>query len=450
MMRRVIVVMLGSLFVLGILALPASAAPSGVSSNGFETDTAGWSVFNGSSITQRDSSYSNPGNYAVGIPAAAGSHYAGLGRGDCFTQTGGSGDAVECYGPYTDWGNLNSYTWHGPYTTQVDIYLDTAYANANPDTYSGKLAELTAPGGSTDPNVRGTRFDYTSAINSSTPDGNGDAQHLRDFGFNVSTGYEGDGCDGFKVTGQTVVNRINANPNIDNYNPQCVDKSGWYTFKHSFSEKNGHLDVLMEIIPVGTSTAVASWDITADPIADVGCNRYGYFSDQEIFGLPIDNAKIVGGCGAPATPVGKIAPTQTTCQQYRDGAAPDLGSLTYSVKGKAINAVSPGVFFYYGKVSGHQGDQVAITQSNDAGPSFAIPILQKQVVLYNASTCAVLKWKVDYPATGMATGTLPSTGDFIVGVKYNPSVLKGVTAPQSTVVYTFGGTGQATVSLLKK
>ena len=42
-----------------------------------------------------------------------------------------------------------------------------------------------------------------------------------------------------------------------------------------------------------------------DPISIVGCNRYGWFSDGEIFGLPIDNASMEGGCG-------KSSPTITT------------------------------------------------------------------------------------------------------------------------------------------
>ncbi len=358
----------------------------------------------------------------------------------------------ELYGPYTDWGNSNNYTWNGPYTTQVDIYLDTAYANANPDTYGGNIAGLsldaTPPGVPSDATVKGTRFDFTSAINSSTPDSNGDAQHLRDFGFNVSTGYADDGCDGFMITGQTVVNRINANPNIGGHDPQCIDQSGWYTFKHSFSSKNGYLDVLMQIFPKGSSTAAAEWDITGiDEDGTYGCNRYGWFSDQEIYGLPIDNAKIEGGC-APPPSVGLIAPTQTTCQQYRDGTAPTLEHLQYTTKGTKINAVSPGVFFYYTKITdGLQNDLVDITQTDDAAPVLPIPINNGQVVLYDFDSCKVLKWKhLDVRPDGTATGTLPTDGDFIIGTKYNPSALKGKLAPDpTTVTYSFGAMLDGTV-----
>jgi hypothetical protein len=449
MMRRLLAVV-GTVLALGMLALPASAAPSGVTSNDFETNTAGW-FDNGGTITQRPSLYANPGGYASGIDAAGGSYFAGLNRGPCVVQVGGGGNTVYCSGPYTDWGNLNNYTWNGPYTTQVDIYLDTAYAQANPDTYGGNWADLTGAGGYQDSTVKGTRFDYTSAINSSIPDVNGDAQHLRDFGFNVSTGYAGDGCDGFMITGQTVVNRINANPNIGQHDPQCIAQSGWYTFKHSFSEDNGYLKVVMEIIPVGETTAVASWTITGiDPISTVGCNRYGWFSDQEMYGLPIDNASMTG-CGQPAITDGQIAPTKTTCEQYRDGTAPVLGEVLYTTKGDSLNALSPGVFFYYAKVSGTAGQTVDITQTNDGNGSPPIPIQNGQVVLYDASTCTVLKWEVTEGSTGEATGILPSSGDFIVGVKYSPSDLKGEPAlDPETVTYSFGTTNPATVDLAKK
>ena len=437
------------------------AGPAGAYSNNFDSDTAGWFDFGGT-ITQQPSGYPNPA-YADGITSASDGFHARLGRGPCVTQTGGSGDAVNCYGPYTYWGDGNSYTWNGPYTTQVDIYLDTVYANANPDTYSGNLADLTAPDGYTDPTVEGTRFDYTSAINSSTPDGNGDAQHLRDFGFNVSTGYADDGCDGFMITGQTVVNRINANPNIGGHDPQCIDETGWYTFKHSFSEENGFLKVVMDIIPVDPSSeeSTKTWTITGiDPIATVGCERYGWFSNQEIYGLPIDNASMTGGC-AETPHVGVIAPTGTTCQQYRDNETtptPVLEQLLYTTKGSKINAVSPGVFFYYTKVSGDTGDLVSITEENDANTAPDIPINQGQVVLYDASTCKVVKWTVTLgPEVGEATGTLPKDGDFIIGVKYSPSSLKGKDVPDpTTVTYSFGAKlsdvaiDEATIDLVPK
>jgi hypothetical protein len=330
----------------------------------------------------------------------------------------------------------------------VDIYLDTQYAIDHPDdyggsTYSGNLADLTPPGDSTNPANVGTRFDFTSAINKAGDAGpNG---HLRDFGFNVSTGTLDDGCQGFMINGTTNVTRTGANPNVA-ATRQCIDQPGWYTFKHTFSSKNGYLDVLMQVIPHGTNTAHASWEITGqDADGTYGCNRYGWFADQEIYGLPIDNAKIEGGCVAPVISGGQILPTGTTCQAYHAGAT-SLDKVQYTLtKSGTINSVSPGVFFYYGTITGTAGQTFTITQSNNAGAPF-IPVQHGQVILYDTN-CNVLKWKADSDANGVVTGTLPSTGTFIISVKYSPADLKGRTLPQPTVTYTIDG---ASIVLQKK
>ena len=83
---------------------------------------------------------------------------------------------------------------------------------------------------------------------------------------------------------------------------------------------------------------------------------------------------------------------------------------------------------------------VDITEDNDAITASEIPINQGQVVLYDASTCKVVKWTVTPgDEVGEATGKLPKKGDFIIGVKYNPSSLKGKDVPNPTTVeYTFG------------
>jgi hypothetical protein len=431
----------------------AAASMSGVTSNGFETNTAGWFNNDGTITRQQGapSSYVNPGGYAVGIPAAAGSYYAALDRGPCSTQVGGGGDTVYCSGPFTDWGDSTRANWNGPYQTQVDIYLDTAYANANPDTYGGNLTGLssTSPytGDGTNPANIGTRFDFTSAINNNT------GGFLRDFGFNVSTGYAGDSCNGFVVDAGTNVNRTGANPNVSS-TAQCISTTGWYTFKNSFSSKNGYLDVLMTITPVGSTTPVASWDITkgspnyanGDADGTYGCARYGWFSDQEIYGLPIDNASISGGCVAPTITGGQILETGTTCQAYTGHTATTLGQVLYTLKGGKINSVSPGVFFYYGTISGTAGQTFTIGQTSSPTGAPVIPVQHGQVILYDTS-CNKLKWTDSSDTNGVVTGTLPSTGTFIISVKYNPAALSGDASP-GTVTYTIDG--GATVTLAPK
>ncbi len=264
-------------------------------SNGFEVTLDDWTNLGGK-ITRRPSGFTNqpdPGGYAKGVASAAGGFHARLDRTNesCFTDSGGGGPTVLCQGPFSKWGAYNS-TWPaGGYTTQLDIYLDAAYATANPDSYSGNMDCLLPPGDATAPTCKGTRFDYSSAINNSS------GAHLRDFGFNVSTGLAGDDCSGFTVLGTTNVDRTGANPNLPGH--QCIETSGWYTFKHTFSADAGFLKVLMQIVPANGGAATASFTITGiDAIGTVGCNRYGWFTNQEIWGLPIDNASMTG-CGTP-------------------------------------------------------------------------------------------------------------------------------------------------------
>lgn len=276
---------------------PTSAAVP-TYSNGFEENTHDWTRDFGGTITRKASGVTNPptpGGYANAVPSAAGGYHARLDRAilpaPCRQEPGGGGPTVQCQGPLTKWGGYNS-TWPvGGYTTQLDIYLDTAYATANPDSYGGNMTCLLPPADARDPNCKGTRFDYSSAINNTS------GAHLRDLGFNVSTGLPEDDCTGFTVLGTTNVDRIGANPNLSGH--QCIETSGWYTFKHTFSEEAGFLKVLMEIIPASGGAATASFTITGiDAIGTVGCNRYGWLTNQEIWGLPIDNASMTG-CGTP-------------------------------------------------------------------------------------------------------------------------------------------------------
>jgi hypothetical protein len=441
------------------------AGPAGAYSNNFDSDTAGWFDNGPNTITQVASGYDNPA-YADDINSASDGGHARLNRADCVEDGdppgAGIGPSVNCSGPFTYWGNGGQgNVWKGPYQTQVDIYLDATYADVNEDSDVGNACLLTDP---IPVDCKGTRFDYVSAINSSAPLVSGQATHLRDFGFIAGTGQPGNTCTGWVINAQTNSTRDSAFPDDTSKNPVCITESGWYTFKHSFYENAANnLEVKMEIIDVDTAEVVkdATWIIESgdnvkdengqavfvpNHISTVGCNRYGWFSDQEISGLPIDNASMTGGCAEPPH-IGVIAPTATTCQQYRDNETtpmPVLDKLQYTTKGTGtntkINAVSPGVFFYYTKVSGDAGQKVDITETNDGTSAPVIPINQGQVVLYDASTCKVVKgWTPTASSDGTAFGNLPKDGAFIIGVKYNPSALKGKNVPSpTTVTYTFG------------
>jgi hypothetical protein len=289
----------GSLIVLMlVLTIPATNACAAFSQN-FEVDTSGWFTFAGSgTVNQEADGYVSPVPYASGITSASPTHHARLRRGDCgIDPTGGGGPTVECQGPFTRWGGYNS-VWMGGYTTQVDVYLEVAYAKANPDSYPGNLACLTA--NSSDTSCKGTRFDFSSAINDSG------GNFLQDYVFNVGTGdpAQPNPCasGGFVVAASTNAFRSGASPYDLGHDPFCVANSGWYTFKHTFTDVGGFLQVLMEIFPAGSSVPLHQWTITpGHAISELGCNRYGWFAEQEIWDLPIDNSRMVG-CGAPLPP----------------------------------------------------------------------------------------------------------------------------------------------------
>jgi hypothetical protein len=255
------------------LVVPASAvaaAPPGPYFNGFETNTAGWFNYSGATITREPSGYIGSG-YASGIASASGSYHARLGIDPSPDScTFGGGTAPIYYGPYTNWGGYSSIFPTGGYTTRVDIYLDTAWASMHFD----------------------RRFDWSSAINDTS--GNG----RRDFVFNVGTE-----PTGFVVSGGNNATRCGANPADLGHAPVHVAQSGWYTFEHTFTGfTGGPLVVNMRLIDKATNTTVGTWVRTdsSDIIGTtVGGNRYGWFVQNEINDLAIDNSERTGILSTP-------------------------------------------------------------------------------------------------------------------------------------------------------
>ncbi len=145
---------------------------------------------------------------------------------------------------------------------------------------------------------------------------------------------------------------------------------------------------------------------------------------------------------------GQILPTQTTCQQYRSGAA-SLTEAAYNPQKEKIGSVAPGVMFFYDTFSVGAGSApVTISVTQSRAPSIAgwttIPVQDTgQIVLYDRATC--LKSRAAGPttyqaSTGTATVRVLVPGSFILGIKYNLSSLAGIPVGKSppTVVYTFG------------
>jgi hypothetical protein len=142
----------------------------------------------------------------------------------------------------------------------------------------------------------------------------------------------------------------------------------------------------------------------------------------------------VGECASDAL----IAPTATTCQDYNGGTATDLEELLYGTRGGAINSVSPGVFFLYDTVTVGACGTLTITESDGLWTQIILA-RTGQVILYSTSCSKLNVGSVSInQATGQVTITGVDPGDYILGIKYDPTTLKGYTPPSASTLYTFG------------
>lgn len=243
-----------SLLILAISLGCHSATATSLYSNGFETDTAGWT-----SATRVPSGTS-------GITSSAGSFHATTTT-TAFTTWGGynygAGNAVP--------------TAFQEYWTSLDIYLDVDAASAN-----------------------NTRFDFSSAINNSA------GTHRRDFIFNAgfyddATG-PGAGTDRFVISASNNSQPGSAFAKNPARDPIAISTTGWYTLEHHFFDNGGVLEVDMSIYDA-SDALINTWTLTdpTDLIPSIGGNRYGWFDyNQFTSGLAFDNAELrVRTAGVP-------------------------------------------------------------------------------------------------------------------------------------------------------
>ena len=278
--KRISLILALTAIAVGILVLGVLAdAPPAPYFNGFETDTSSWLDMSNTgfgSIARQQSGYTNSGGYADGIGSAVGQWHARLsGDQPCIMSV-----ATPCSGPFTRWGGYSQEFPVGGYRTQINIYLDVAWAAAHPD----------------------ARFDFSSSINMST------GTFLRDFVFNAGTNRTTDpGPAGFFINASTNATRSGAFPENTCPSPSTppnscrtpvhITTSGWYTFRHTFRDDAGSLAVDFDIFPLGSTTQVpgAQWTIhSGDMISMVGGNRYGWFANEEIPDLAIDDSLRTG------------------------------------------------------------------------------------------------------------------------------------------------------------
>ncbi|WP_146210240.1 hypothetical protein [Vitiosangium sp. GDMCC 1.1324] len=151
-------------------------------------------------------------------------------------------------------------------------------------------------------------------------------------------------------------------------------------------------------------------------------------------------------------PTGKVAPTETTCQDFTSGTAGDITQVMYGTRIGRINNTSPGVFFYYSRVTAPSSSFIIDVRETKTHPTFnALFAVQNinQIRVYNADCTNSPLATVSMPGPGQArisiTGATPGQV-FIVSVKYDTSSVVGQPVPSpNTVHYDFDTLVNATV-----
>ncbi len=274
--------------------------------NGFENNLIGWCSFAAPPAQPPCDGTPGGGNfgtvvrvhsanslapYGTGINASSGNHYAsvngtGISAAGCPTYPASD---ESCTGPFTTWNNpQGNFDTFKPFRTAVDVYLDTSWANSNP----------------------GNEFEWDTALNARN------GTFLQDYIFTVesfdSSGSQ-PGCTSSTSPGFVVGYSANTNNDpgsgsgsLGSFTPACITTTGWYRFEHRFFQFNagGDLGVEMAVLSEPSGSVVA--DFVADTgksltaacaAAPASCNTaggplYGWFPNQNIPGLPIDNIRL--------------------------------------------------------------------------------------------------------------------------------------------------------------
>jgi len=277
-MMRSVFSLLMAVFLLGVPPVFAAAPPAPFF-NGFETDIEGWDAFGGTFNATRVPSGTN------GVTSRTGAFHA---------------TAAQSNGSATKWGGYSATFPAGGFKTRVGVYLDPANCPAND-----------------------TRFDWTSAINSTS------GAHRRDFAFNAGCYTDTDATGSgprFVFSASNNTGRGGSFPKNPGRDPFAITATGWYVLEHDFQD-NG-IGVLVATLSIldNSGNTLHSWPLS-DPSdligVTVGGNRYGWFASQEFSSLAFDDSERTGELLCPE-------PDVTT--DFRDvrrpsniSVGPDLG-----------------------------------------------------------------------------------------------------------------------------
>jgi hypothetical protein len=142
--------------------------------------------------------------------------------------------------------------------------------------------------------------------------------------------------------------------------------------------------------------------------------------------------------------ISKITPTGTTCSQFNAGTAETLSALLYATQGGNVSSVSPGVFFYWVKVTAVAGaNMFTINQAITTGNYDSHFFSQASGSFVWTSGCTKVNSTIS-TSGGVTTISFnaSSAGTYIIGVKYDSKSVEGFPVPTPTTVhYTFATAG---------
>ncbi len=235
-------------------------------SNTLKKNTKGWCTYaegcNGQvgsdygTIDVVPQSFSNDGGYAAAV--------AGPGRQKAYARVSGAGtdqDSISgcpspgsenCTGPYILYGGTGTYAVFpsSGFASSIKIYLDTAWAAANP----------------------GQVVDWDVSLNDNT------GAFLRDFSFNLCTTADDGG--GFYVSDANGAGGCSTGPTE-------ITTSGWYNFEQQFYGIGGQIDVQYLVANSSSQTVFSNLDESGIAQGDAGGPNYGWFPDEDVLGLPV-------------------------------------------------------------------------------------------------------------------------------------------------------------------
>jgi hypothetical protein len=157
-----------------------------------------------------------------------------------------------------------------------------------------------------------------------------------------------------------------------------------------------------------------------------------------------------------SAPTGQITPTQVTCAGFISGTAPTLDQLSYTLNGgKIAKNISPGVFFFWTKITTTVPNQVVtVSQSNTSSNNAALFTAQQDWVRLYTGNCG--SWTNGTQTNGGtgASFTVPTPGSYVIGIKWDGKSIVGTNGGvPANITYNFTtslvGTG-ASVLLKKK